>query len=109
MLTKLAHLLFGVLWIGAGYVFYEEGYDFKYGHPVPNETGFLLIAFGFVWIIFMVFLKKNKIGIDEQKILMCSHCVKPVAEYIAPGLHCPICHQELEELEGFYDRHPELK
>ncbi len=115
MLYRIKHLIFGIVWIGAGYVLYKEGYDFKYGHNVPNETGFLLIAFGLIWIIFLVFRKRKIIGdieqIDreEQEVFICKSCVKPFARNKVPELICPNCNEPLENLEGFYERHPELK
>ena len=46
---------------------------------------------------------------EQERVLMCSVCVKPFQKKEVPTLKCPICNENLEELEGFYERHPELK
>jgi hypothetical protein len=46
---------------------------------------------------------------DQIKVLMCPSCVKPFQKKNVPELKCPECERNLEDLVGFYDRHPELK
>ncbi len=64
-------------------------------------TGILIFAFAFV--------KKLKNNPDIANTLMCKTCAKPFYKKDVPNLICPVCHDSLEELEGFYERHPELK
>jgi len=45
----------------------------------------------------------------EGATLMCPQCNQPIERKQTKGNKCPTCDVELEPLEGFYDRHPELK
>ena len=46
---------------------------------------------------------------DEKKVLMCPNCTKAFYKKDCRDLLCPDCQSPLEELSGFYERHPELK
>ncbi|MFW6297878.1 MAG: hypothetical protein ACOC03_05170 [Desulfosalsimonas sp.] len=46
---------------------------------------------------------------EEKKVLMCPQCVKPFYRRDCNDLKCPKCQATLEDLSGFYERHPELK
>ena len=72
--------------------------------------GLIILGCFFIWSSFrkktIVAEKKAK---DDKKILMCSKCIKPLYKRDAPTLRCPDCQNPLEDLSGFYERHPELK
>lgn len=40
---------------------------------------------------------------------MCPRCVKPHQKKNVLELKCPVCGEALEDLTGFYERHPDLK
>ena len=46
---------------------------------------------------------------DEKNVLMCSMCIKPYHKKDCQDLKCPVCQALLEDLSGFYERHPELR
>ena len=57
----------------------------------------------FVWPVL-----RKKYG-TKNRTMMCPRCVKPFElESVKNGI-CPVCGIDLEELFGFYDRHPKLK
>ena len=87
---------------------YRDGLEHHYGFPVPPETGLLICAAGIVLIFFGAF-KKKALQVKENNILICLSCQTPIRSEDVVDFKCPICQGNLEELEGFYDRHPELK
>ena len=46
---------------------------------------------------------------SNDKYVICKICHKAFSIENVPDNKCPKCNIELEELNGFYDRHPELK
>ncbi len=46
---------------------------------------------------------------DGKIVLMCPKCVKPFYKKDCDDMKCPVCQAPLEELLGFYERHPKLK
>jgi len=48
-------------------------------------------------------------NLPETSTVICLKCMKPVILNDADGMTCRKCGGELEELRGFYDRHPEFK
>ncbi len=69
-----------------------------------------MTIFGFVSIAYGLF--KNNFKSDNSQGLICPVCEKS----FSPGIFrtpknklCPNCKIKLEPIEGFYDRHPELK
>ena len=89
-----------------------------YGIPVSSGQGMLLIFAGVIWIGY-VLLNRKKILIQEETVkeakreakrfVICPRCGETKYAKDVPGLKCPKCETALEELEGFYDRHPNLK
>ncbi|QJT08874.1 hypothetical protein [Oceanidesulfovibrio marinus] len=47
---------------------------------------------------------------DSQKneMMICPECQQTITVYTAQDGRCPHCGGELEPLDGFYERHPEL-
>lgn len=84
-----------------------------YGYDVPKESGVVLIIIGGLWIFY--FLRevkkysKNKSSTDYADFVICTDCRKPFSNIDAPSEICPSCGGRLENLSGFYERHPELK
>ena len=96
-------------------------------NPIFNHTGLqynfdfteIRYPFGTGLIILGVFFILSSLGKktieaekkanDDQKVLMCAKCIKPFYKKDCRDSLCPDCHGPLEELSGFYERHPELK
>lgn len=47
--------------------------------------------------------------LPETSTVICLKCMDPAILDVTNGMTCKKCGGELEELRGFYDRHPELK
>ncbi len=83
-------------------------YSTKYSHwfdftGVNNIFGGFLVVLGLCFLA-LAFTKKNKIARE----LICPSC-ELVFQATGKIKKCPKCHADLEELAGFYDRHPDLK
>lgn len=111
MFNKIAFLIFGVFltWLGSEVI--RKGGFVLYGHYVSFAdskviSGSALIAFG---ILFIWFALKRKAQDFKGKFLVCPKCKDSFNQKDVPNSRCPNCAVELEDLEGFYDRHPELK
>lgn len=77
---------------------------------VPFGGGLIILGFFFIWSSFRKkTIVADKKARDGKQILMCLKCVKPFYKNACLNLRCPICNGLLEDLEGFYERHPELK
>jgi len=44
---------------------------------------------------------------EEMGVLICPRCRKPYNKKDLQSTDCPECKVPLEQVEGFYDRHPE--
>ncbi|QJT08873.1 hypothetical protein [Oceanidesulfovibrio marinus] len=44
-----------------------------------------------------------------DEMMICSTCEQTIIAYKAQDGRCPHCGGELEPLDGFYERHPELR
>ena len=100
-------ILCGLISISLGWGYYKYGWDFRTGFPIPRSTGILLI---FIGIFFITFGLLRKIDLKEfnELYLKCLNCGKILRVEEAKDFICPHCFNKMEELEGFYDRHPEL-
>ena len=79
---------------------------------VKWQVGVFFIGFGaqFIWSSFRRgAIEAEKKYKDMQKVLMCPRCVKPHQKKNVIELKCPVCAETLEDLTGFYERHPDLK
>ena len=72
------------------------------GYNVPLGVGVFLVG------LFMLAkgVRKGRKGKTE---LICPKCEKPYALEEMACHQCPTCGVPLEPLDGFYERHPELK
>ena len=107
-------LLLGLaLVVGGAYIVHFPGCT-VYGVPVSSDQGMLLIFAGAIWIGY-VLLNRKKILIEEESVgeakrfVICPRCGEIKYAKDVPELKCPMCKIALEELEGFYDRHPNSK
>ncbi len=76
----------------------------------PFGGGLIILGASFIWSSFRKeAIEAEKKAKEEKKVYMCPRCVKPFRKKDCPALKCPDCGSQLEELAGFYERHPELK
>ncbi len=84
-------------------------FDFS-GIKWPFGGCFIILGAFFIWSSFRKkTIEADKKAKDEKKVLMCPKCIKPFYKKDCEDLKCPDCQAPLEELSGFYERHPELK
>jgi hypothetical protein len=69
-------------------------------------VGSIFMMFG---IAILVIALRTKAKDFEDKSVICPKCKTPFDQKDVPDGRCPKCEVELEDLEGFYKRHPELK
>ena len=89
-------LLLGILLVISGEA------DF-HGNPVPGFVGYPLAALGLMFIHY---------GVSTKKITQFAICPECQASFYAKDVHhnrCPECNGTVEDLDGFYQKHPELK
>lgn len=67
------------------------------------------IALGIIGVISTPFLWFSKKSPGPPQYVICQRCLAPLSARSVPNLTCPVCGQSLEDLRGFYERHPELK
>jgi len=87
--------------------FYDRLYDFYWDFREakwPVALFFVLFGLALIWFGF-----RKKSGEFEDRVLICPKCREPYSKKDVPDERCPRCEVELEDLEGFYERHPELK
>ena len=76
----------------------------------PFGGGLFILGAIFIWSAFWKkTIEAEKKAKDEKRVLMCPKCVKPFYKKDVPTLRCPGCQTSLEDLSGFYERHPDLK
>lgn len=80
---------------------------YHHGHPINNTgvnrtIGPLIILIGIFFIYFSFNGKKVPFSI-------CKDCLESYDDREVIDNKCKICGDDLEPLEGFYDRHPDLK
>ena len=76
----------------------------------PFGGGLIILGAFFIWSSFRKkTIEAYKKAKNENEVLMCPKCIKPFYKKDCDDLKCPDCHGRLEELSGFYERHPELK
>ena len=106
LILGLSCLVFGIFTI------LESGYySSKYSRFI--DFGDYHVVFGtFITIIGLLFIYtvlRNKARKFEDNFVICPKCRTPFKQNEVPDGRCPKCEVELEDLEGFYQRHPELK
>jgi len=107
ILIGLCFVFLGVMYIGfpTFSLFHTADlrYDLSQYQPIVSIS---FIIFGLVIIYYEIFSKKTNNKKQTEKI--CSNCEEVYSEYFTED-NCLKCGEELEELKGFYDRHPEKK
>ncbi|MFH2218845.1 MAG: hypothetical protein ABII68_04190 [Pseudomonadota bacterium] len=118
-MARLFFILLGVVWglfgiliiINPAFYHSELRYHFDFTEiKWPFGGGLIILGCFFIWSSFRKkVIDAEKRERDEKRVLMCPRCIKPFYKKDAPALKCPDCQNYLEDLSGFYERHPELK
>ena len=66
---------------------------------------FILLGLFFVWLS----IWRKAIRVIEGEFFKCTRCGEVIDSKSLKNLICPKCDGVLEELEGFFERHPEIK
>ena len=98
-------ILAGVIFIIGGIYVAITGQS--WGIPASRAPGFFSIILG--GYILWAALRKNFSIIKEEVYLKCMNCGFVLDSDSAKDNKCPKCGTELEELNRFFDRHPEHK
>ena len=99
------------IWLNPAYFSSRFGITFDFtGIKWPFGGGLVLLGCFFIWSSFRKkAIEAEKTLRDEKEVLMCPKCVKPFYKKDCQDVKCPECQGPLEDLSGFYERHPELK
>lgn len=108
MISKIATVIIGIGCLWYGFNILKEGWSHLYGYPISKGSGVIVLIFGFFLILYGCF-RKARDKRDDEEFLICPTCRKPFDRRNFSENQCPTCGTELEKLDGFYDRHPELK
>jgi len=118
-MSRLFFILMGIIWGLFGLLiiidptFYHSRLDYYFDLTAikwPFGGGLIILGAFFIWSSFRKkTIAADKKAKDEKKVLMCTKCIKPFYKKDCEDLKCPACQAPLEELSGFYERHPELK
>ncbi len=116
---RLFFILLGIVWGVLGILiiinptFYhsELRYNFDFSSVKwPFGGGLIVLGALFIWSSFRKkAIEADKMVKEGKKVFMCAKCVKPFYKKDSLDGNCPNCHEPLEELDGFYERHPKLK
>ncbi len=111
MISRLSLIVFGLIFTTFGILLIIRPvfYDIKHGINQdfsqikwPLGSGFIVLGCLFVFIS----LRKKSF---ENITLICPKCEETLEQTIKKEIICPCCGTTLEDLKGFYERHPELK
>jgi hypothetical protein len=113
MIFKILMTIFGIVSFLLGVdILYEKGFNHHgiYIDLSESYISFSIISFA-ISILFIAIAIRSRKNTDafEEKCVMCTSCIKPYYEKDLKNGKCPVCQSKVERLEGFYERHPELK
>lgn len=118
-MIRIGYIILGVLLGLFGFgiflnpIIYHSGlhYNFDFtGIKWPLGGGLILLGCIFIWSSFRKkAIEAEKKAKDEKKVLMCPMCIKPFKKKDCQDVKCPYCQAPLEDLSGFYERHPEIR
>jgi uncharacterized CHY-type Zn-finger protein len=118
-MTRKSYIILGVLLglFGFGIIInpsiYHSAFRYQFDFTEikwPFGGGLIILGCFFIWSSFRKkAIETEKKAKDEKKILMCPMCIKPYNKKDCQNLKCPDCQAPLEDLSGFYERHPDLR
>jgi hypothetical protein len=85
-----------------------------YGVPVPPSVGYCISITGVIYFGYILYNRKKIIGSikyyqKDESIVICPNCKKTHYFRDVKESTCEDCGSNFEPMDGFYDRHPELK
>lgn len=95
-------ILFG-LWIRS----FKERPFYSRGFPEPSIVWILIVFLGLVIIIHA--FKNRKTIKGEYDVVKCMNCKSTIYGAQAPNNICPNCGHEVEQIDGYFERHPSEK
>lgn len=98
---KISSAICGLLSLAFGIGMLDGGTTWR-EITVEPWVGYVLIPFGILLLI------EAAIAKDSDEATMCPSC-NEAHHWKLKGKPCPKCGTIIEPLEGYYDRHPELK
>ena len=88
-------------------IFHDTKHNFIHDFTeVKWPFGVFLTLLGFSFLYFSL---RKRPDSSASGFLICSSCRHPIDKKNITENLCPTCGADLEELDGFYERHPELK
>jgi hypothetical protein len=103
---RIGYLALGLLSCWVGFIFHRDAWDNHHGVPVPRFAGIVLACFGVFLILYSIFAKKIPKAQDDHFVI-CTECGETFFAKEVPDQICPKCKGQMEELKGYYERHPE--
>lgn len=106
--TIFSEVFIGLLIIAAGILI--QFHPTVYGHQIPRTVGRVVLFIGIFSIVYVIVNSDKILAAKETvRLLICKGCLSLYYKKDARDFKCPKCMNELEELDGFYERNPELK
>lgn len=106
--TRRGWFFFGLFFMGIGLSIYsKKGWTIFRGAPQHHTLGYVFMAGGIIFCLFSI-LKKD-FPKNQLTHVICISCLKPSNKRELIEDKCPKCNGEVDDLIGFFDRHPELK
>ena len=101
-------LFLGLLMIFVGFNCWKFGCRAYGKFPVPRFVNVLMVVYGFVIVVvsLKVIMGRNS---KKDRYLICAKCQNIVDTFQSADDKCSKCGGPLEDLKGFYERHPEFK
>lgn len=107
-LRRLTYIALGIMSILVGAQLYEDQWNYLHGFPVTKGAGVLVAVSGVVFLLYGM-LSKNIPKEYDDNFVICVNCLSSFYAKDISNNVCPNCSGVTENLDGFYDRHPELR
>lgn len=112
MINRIIFIFIGLIFMFGGFVVYQSKCITYFGYRVPLENSkivsFLIFIFGVLFIY--AALKKNFTIVKKKYYFKCADCgVIVEKDFDSNKKKRCRCGGTLENLSGFFDRHPDLK
>ena len=111
MFIRLMTFVGGVSFCGLGYLVYTEGRFWSWNNQMYIDYTGMQKPMGIFMILVGIMCFFGSVWISSNREYICVEC-----EHLAHfpfdkkrTYHCSQCGGSMEELEGFYERHPEKK
>ena len=108
MIQRIFFTTAGIISVVAGFLAMQDGKFYYRGYVVDlseNKISLGIFLFVFAGVFLFLALRGNR----PEKYVMCASCTTPFRKADLEGSHCPACGGTVEDLDEFYNRHPEMK